>query len=191
MSISISVIAAAEICFPKPEEYNILKAGFAAMSTMQEAILAIDGAQIKISRPTIAQSFDFYDRKGCFSITFICAVDFMQRFRGITYGFGKSLDARIYRGSNLRNLVERITDDSVYVLADSAFSGFPKIRTCTSSVAVPLSAHEQYNLAKQWIVVENAFGRFKGKFKRFEMRIRNGEKSRYVTIIKAAMWIHN
>ncbi|KAI5154528.1 hypothetical protein ENBRE01_3403, partial [Enteropsectra breve] len=135
--------------------------------------------------------FDYYDRKGCFSITFVCVVDHQQRFRGITYGFGKSHDARIYRGSNLRNLVEGISDDFCYVLGDSAFSGFENIKTCSSTASVPLTPEEQYNLSKQRIIVENAFGRFKGKFKRFEHRILKGDRNKYIIIVKAAMWLHN
>ncbi|KAI5154607.1 hypothetical protein ENBRE01_3423, partial [Enteropsectra breve] len=133
----------------------------------------------------------FYDRKGCFSITFVCVVDHRQRFRGITYGFGKSHDARIYRGSQLRNLIEAISDNTCFVVGDSAFSGCHKIQICASTVATPLSDAEAYNLSKQRIVIENAFGRFKGKFKRFETRILKGDRDRYAKIIKAAMWIHN
>ncbi|KAI5150381.1 hypothetical protein ENBRE01_1462 [Enteropsectra breve] len=161
MSDELHKIAFEEICFPKPEEYEQLKNGFAALARAEGAILAIDGTQIKICPPAIAQAFDYYDRKGCFSVTFICVVDYMQRFRGITYGFGKSHDARIYRGSLLRNRIEAISDDNLYVVGDSAFSGCSKIQICTSTAAFPLTDSEAYNLAKQRIVVENAFGRFK------------------------------
>ncbi|KAI5154611.1 hypothetical protein ENBRE01_3427 [Enteropsectra breve] len=191
ISIELHNIAVEEICFPQPEEYESLKNGFASLARIEGAILAIDGTQIKICRPEIAQPFDYYNRKSCFSITFVCVVDHLQRFRGITYGFGKSHDARIYRSSNLRNLIEGITDDSCYAVGDSAFSGCSKIQICASTIASPLTDAAAYNLSKQRIIVENAFGRFKGKFKRFETRIRKGDKISYAKIIKAAMWIHN
>ncbi|KAI5153051.1 hypothetical protein ENBRE01_3115 [Enteropsectra breve] len=100
-------------------------------------------------------------------------------------------NARIYRGSNLRNAIERISDPRCYVLGDFAFSGFKKIKTCTSTIAVPLSSEEEYELSRQRIIIENAFGRFKGKFKRFDTRVLNGNKERYITIIKSSMWLHN
>lgn len=191
ISKAIHKIAVKEICFPKPEEYAVLKNGFASLSEVEGAILAIDGTHIAINRPSVANPFDYYNRKGYFSINFICLVDHLQRFRGITYGFGKSHDARIYRCSNLRNLVERISDDTCYVIADSAFGGFENMRTCLSTAADPLTSVDEYNLSRQRIVVENAFGRFKGKFKRFNSEILNGEKPKYIRIVKCGMWIHN
>ena len=54
----------------------------------------------------------------------VCCVDHHFRFRAITYGFGSSHDARIYRNLNMRHLVESITDSNCFVFGDSAFRGF-------------------------------------------------------------------
>ncbi|KAI5154202.1 hypothetical protein ENBRE01_3329, partial [Enteropsectra breve] len=42
-----------EILFPLPDEYENLKNGFLAFSSIEGAILAIDGTQIKICRPSL------------------------------------------------------------------------------------------------------------------------------------------
>ncbi|KAI5153052.1 hypothetical protein ENBRE01_3116 [Enteropsectra breve] len=85
-------LAVKEICFPNSTEYESLLNGFSATSGIEGAILAIDGTQIKLCRPALDNPYDFYDRKGCFSVTFVCVVDHLQRFRGIIYGFGKCQD---------------------------------------------------------------------------------------------------
>ena len=48
-----------------------------------------------------------------------------------------------------------------------------------------------HKLAKQRILVENAFGLLKGKFKRLEINQRNGEREKYMIMVIAATAIHN
>ncbi|KAI5152544.1 hypothetical protein ENBRE01_2909 [Enteropsectra breve] len=74
-----------EISLPRPAKYEALKSEFSSLSNAVGIILAVDGTQRKICRPDIAQPFDFYDRKGCFIITFVCVADYRQRFRDITW----------------------------------------------------------------------------------------------------------
>ncbi|KAF7670557.1 putative nuclease HARBI1, partial [Cucumispora dikerogammari] len=87
MSRILVKIAMKEIRFPQPEDYTILKEGFLKYSNNRGPILAIDGTHINISKPNIGNPFDYYDRKGNFSVNFVCLVDYKQRFRAVSYGF--------------------------------------------------------------------------------------------------------
>ena len=46
-------------------------------------------------------------------------------------------------------------------------------------------------MKKQRVIVENAFGFFKMKFKRFTVPMRQGEKQKFIKIMKTAMLLHN
>ena len=46
-------------------------------------------------------------------------------------------------------------------------------------------------LKRQRVVVENAFGLFKGKFKRFNVAVKNGDSLKNVRVLKCAIFIHN
>lgn len=184
-------ISIREVLFPLPSEYDELKEGLGGTRGVDGAILLIDGSLIDISRPSGNECFNYYSRKQKFSINLVCLVDYKRRFRGVSYGFGKSHDSRIYRTSNMRTLVENINDRTCYILGDSAFSGFFNMRICASTTTFPLSRDLEYSLSRQRVLVEHAFGIFKGKFKRFKVAIPNGESQKYVKILKSAIWIHN
>jgi hypothetical protein len=91
----------------------------------------------------------------------------------------------------MRTLIESIGDDELYVLGDSAYGGFKKIIVAATSNANLLTSYEEFRYSQQRIVVENAFGRLKGKFKRLESRLINGHSTKSINSIKAIMWIHN
>ena len=180
-----------EIKFPEPFEYEELKNGFLQFGCIEGTILAIEGTLIKISRPQSPNPFNYYDRKGHWSINFICVVDHKQRFRGVTYEFGKSHDSRVLNNSELKVLIENIEDENCFVIGDSAYAGLRKIKVCRSILSNPLTSEEEYEMSKQRIIVENAFGRLKGKFKLLDGKIINGDKNKYIKAIKGIFFIHN
>ena len=47
------------------------------------------------------------------------------------------------------------------------------------------------NMKLQRVAVENAFGLFKNKFKRFTIGSGNGEQEKNIRILKGALFIHN
>ena len=183
-------LATAEIIFPEPHEYEELKQGFYQIASISGTIMAIDGTHIPITRPKI-NPYAYYNRKSFFSINVVCLVDHKLRFRGVTYGHGSSHDMRILRISNIRDKIENIADSSVFIIGDSAFSSFSNIKITESTRSNPITQDESYKLKQQRILVENAFGLFKGKFKRFDVRNINGEKNKNMRIFLSAIWIHN
>ena len=182
-------IAKKEIKMPNVEELPLLERGFLEKGEFQGCILAIDGTHIEITSP--ASDFDFYNRKGHFSINFVCAVDYKKRFRGASYGFGSSHDARIYRRStSLRDKIESYPQ-RYFCVADSAFSGFNNVLATISTTSNYISNEDLYELGKQRVVVENAFGLLKNKFKRLKYPVNNANLKKIVKIFYSALWLHN
>ena len=142
------------------------------MGSERGAILALDGMEIQITKPK-RDGMSFYNRKARFSLNFICAVDHKLRFRAVTYGSGSSHDSWVYRISRMREKIESIRYDDIYVVADSAFIGFNKIKITQSNTRNSLTPAQLYSLSRQRIKVENAFGYFKGKFRRFDVKTMN------------------
>ena len=114
-----------------------------------------------------------------------------MRFRGVCYGFGSSHDARILSNSSLKEKIFAINDPSSYILGDKAFQGIGNIQITETTRAIPRDESTSVNLRKQRIVVENAFGLFKNKFKRFDVRSYQGEKIKNIKILLSCIWLHN
>ena len=191
ISEALSSIAKNEIKFPTQDEYEQLKEGFLRFGTTKGCILTIDGTHLAITRPDCEEPFDYYNRKGFFSLSFICVFDDRLRFRGVTYGYGKNHDSRILRESRLINKIEAIDEENTYVLGDSAFGNFRNIRITSWTTRNDFENTVLHSYKTQRVTSEHAFGRFKGKFRYFQSRIVNGEREKSIKIIKSAMWLHN
>ncbi|KRH94048.1 putative nuclease HARBI1 [Pseudoloma neurophilia] len=190
LAVVMSSIAHEKIKFPTKEEYEELTQGFEEICGVKNCLLALDGTEIQISRPN-SQPFSYYNRHDIFSVKFLCAIDYKLRFRGVSYGFGASHDSFVYSASRLRDKIENISDRNVFILADSAFTGFRNIVATVSTINFPISEQMLTKYKKMRIKVENAFGLFKGKFKRFSGRIIFGHSDKSIRLIKASIFIHN
>ncbi|KAG0437586.1 hypothetical protein DMUE_3604 [Dictyocoela muelleri] len=102
------------------------------------------------------------------------AVDHNMKFRYLTFGYGSSHDSRVYRSSPLRKYIEEL--NGYHAIADKAFSSFTNIMTPIRTENTDEDRKFNKNLGLQRVIVENAFGLFKGKFKIFFVPIINGEK---------------
>ncbi|KAF7672854.1 hypothetical protein CDIK_4544 [Cucumispora dikerogammari] len=96
-----------------------------------------------------------------------------------------------YTAGHMRTLVESISDPKSYVFGDSAYGEFNKIIFAASTNTFPLTLDEEYLYSQQRIIVENAFGKLKGKFRRFESRIVNEIQKKSINSIMSILWIHN
>lgn len=179
-----------KITFPDETEYGELNRGFKQLADMEGCILTLDGTQIPIIRPSECP-FDFFERKGTFSLKLICVVDHKMRFKGVTYGFGASHDSRVLRISNLYKLIRERVPERYFILGDGAFSGFERIKITESTRSHPISIEESIKLIRQRIIVENAFGLFKNKFKRFDVRSYGGQRIKNIKILLSSLWVHN
>ena len=75
------------------------------------------------------------------------------------------------------------------MIGDKAYSGLPNVRIAETFYYVNRDMCE--SLKRQRIIVENAFGLFKEKFKRFAVPQIKGDSTRYMKILIGAGVIHN
>ena len=190
MANILSELSKKYIKFSKEEEYDELLDGFARIENIKGPLLAIDGTKITIKRPS-NNVFRYYDRSVSFSLNFICIVDYRKRFRGLTFGFSSTHDSFLYRSSNLKNLMDGISDENVYIVGDPAFINLQNIKSTYNTLNNPLSIFEEESLCKQRVVVENAFALFKNKWKRFASGIYNGSQQNSLKIILSTFFLHN
>ncbi len=124
-------------------------------------------------------------------MNFIVGVDDKMRIRCIKSGVGSTHDNRLYRSfSVLRNFVESLPSN-YHVIGDQAFGSMYNVKIPRRRALTDEDLQYNIILSKQRIIVENTFGLFKSKFKRFKYPIKNGEKSKYIKMFVSAAIIHN
>ena len=166
---------------------------------------AIDGSHIPIAAPELNHT-DYYNRKGWYSMLVQAIVDADYIFRDICVGWPGSVhDARVFANSKI---YERITEENllaneqtrvfhgcripVFIVGDSAYplkTWLMKPFADTGSLTAQQKCYN-YRLSRARIVVENAFGRLKARWRRLlkrnDMSIKN-----IPNIISACCILHN
>lgn len=78
-----------------------------------------------------------------------------------------------------------------HVVADQAFVGINNVKIPVRRTLNGGNSSYYYELSKQRILVENCFGRLKGKFKKLFYSNKNGETEKYQKVVAGACIIHN
>ena len=149
------------------------------MSSFPQAVSAIGCCHIRIEGPN-KNPEDYINRKEYHSLVLQGLVDNRYLFRGIFLGWtGKSYDGRIFKNSPLykecqkrcllpTNMLKQISNVelSPLILGDSAYSLENWLMKTYSDhdTLSPDEARFSLALSKSWAVVENGFGRLKGRF---------------------------
>ncbi|XP_039302174.1 putative nuclease HARBI1 [Solenopsis invicta] len=179
------------IRFPTLQEKEETKAYFLGKKQFPRIIGAVDGAHIRIDKPT--QDKDSYiNRKQYFSIHMQGVVNHKLKFLDVFIGYPGSVhDARVFRESHLYECLQDICLSS-YIVGDSAYP-------CLEYLMVPYRdnghltrAQRNFNsrLSSCRVVVENAFGILKQRFRQlYHFKLRN--IVRMVQIIHACCVLHN
>ena len=147
---------------------------------------AIDGTHIPILAPSHNHA-DYINRKGYHSITMQTVVDCNYLFRDIVIGWPGSVhDARVLANSRLYqlgnegklftgNVSEDISDTRIspFLLGDPAYPPLPWLMKGYIGKSNNCAAHRTFNyhLSRARMTVENTFGRWKGRFRRFLKRV--------------------
>ena len=201
----VNVLLPKFINLPSRGEIHDIMLDFEEFSGFPQAVGAIDGCHIRIKAP-LKDAEDYINRKDYHSIILQGFVDSKYIFRDIFAGWtGKTHDARIFKNSPLyqeclkrkvlpRNLSRNIHGTIVppLLLGDSAYP-------LEEFIMKPyvdrgnLSEHEKlFNVAlsKSRVVVENAFGRLKGRFQCLSKRLDTSVQNT-VIIVSACCVLHN
>lgn len=172
------------IRFPSGNEMKKVVDGFEVKWGFPQCVGAVDGSHIPISAPKLNHT-DYYNRKGWYSMILQAIVDHEYLFRDICVGWPGSVhDARVFVNSQIYH---RITEDDILdrssrtlcgrqvpvcVVGDSAYplqTWLMKPFTDTPTLS-PQQKCFNYHLSKARIVVENAFGRLKARWRRLLKR---------------------
>lgn len=170
---SVFNVADEFIKLPTEDEFNYLNNGFAQYGE-HKIILLVDGCHINIAR---TQDADYYNRKQRYSVNWLFVTDFKHRFRYACNSFGAAHDQRAWRTSDA--LIEFANNlEEFKILGDQAFSN---IRNVEIVVARPRNSEERIKNAiykPLRVNIENSFGMFKNKFRRFLNKFINGNTSK-------------
>ena len=177
---------------------------FQSKYNFPQCIGAIDGSHIPIVAPSEFPA-DYYNRKGWHSVILQALVDHEYRFMNLSVGYpGRAHDARVLAnslvfqkaqaGTLLPDWKKRIcgTDVPLVILGDPAYPLLPWLMK-------PFVDHGgltgqqkafNYSLSRARIVVENAFGRLKGRW-RCLLKRNDTFIEDMPTVISACCVLHN
>lgn len=188
------------IKFPVEDDLEFVINGFTEKWNMIQTVGAIDGRHIPVRPPTLNHT-DYYNRKGWYSVILQAIVDHQYFFRDIYVGWPGSVhDARVLSKSHFYRKVmnkqllhthsQNINGKQVppFLLGDSAYplnTWLIKPYSQTASLT-----RAQHRLSHARIVVENAFGRLKARWRRL-MKQNDMEITNVPNIIAACCVLHN
>ena len=193
------------IRFPNEIEVQTIMREFKEISGFPEAVGVIDGCHIRI-KVRLQDAEDYINRKDYHSIVLQGLVDNNYMFRDVFVGWpGESHDIRIFENFPLyqeclqrtilpKTLSRDIQNTSIppLILGDSAYP-LGKFIMKPYADRGDLNPQEKgYNVAlsKFRVVVENAFGRFKGSFQCSSKRL-DTSVQKTVNIVVTCCALHN
>ena len=178
--------------------------GFEERWGFPQTVGAIDGSHMPILKPNDSAS-DYYNRKGYYSILMQGVVDFRGVFIDVNIGWpGKVHDARVFANSSFYrkacsgtlfpNWSRQISGVSVplLILGDPAYPLLPwlmkpYLETTNSS---DKDHNFNYRQSRARMVVENAFGRLKGRWRCLLKRI-DANLSNVPNMVSSCVVLHN
>lgn len=192
------------ITFPSGDKLQAVIEGFESKWGLPQCIGAVDGCHIPVSPPEMCHT-DYYNRKGWYSIILQAVSDQNYLFTDIYVGWAGSVhDARVLVHSTLYekaseghlvpHQVRRISnvDVPLFLVGDSAYplqtwlmKPFPH-----GSVTTRQERTYNYRISRARIVVECAFGRLKGRWRRL-MKKNDMDINNVPQVIVACCVLHN
>ena len=192
------------ITIPTGERVKTIVDGFESKWGFPQCVGAIDGSHIPIASPQ-EHPADYYNRKGWHSIILQAVVDHELRFWNINVGWpGRVHDARVFSnsvlfqkaqaGTLLPNLSRSLSgiDVPLVILGDPAYPLLPwlmKPYVQHSNLSNQNKAFN-YRLSRARMVIENAFGRLKGRW-RCLLKRNDITTEDIPTVITACCVLHN
>ncbi|XP_047146233.1 putative nuclease HARBI1 [Hydra vulgaris] len=193
------------IFLPSRKETIEIMASFEKLYGFPQVVGAVDGCHIRIKAP-YKNSEDYINRKDYHSIILQGLADSKYLFRDIFVGWtGKSHDSRVFKNSplykeclartflpnNLNKIIDNI-EIGPLILGDSAYSlenWLMKPYSDRGNLSIE-EAKFNASLSKCRVVIENAFGRLKGRFQCLLKRL-DTTVEHTVNIVTTCCILHN
>eukprot|EP00697_Spironema_sp_BW2_P009426 gnl/Spiro4/24289_TR12063_c1_g1_i1.p1 gnl/Spiro4/24289_TR12063_c1_g1~~gnl/Spiro4/24289_TR12063_c1_g1_i1.p1 ORF type:complete len:441 (+),score=77.26 gnl/Spiro4/24289_TR12063_c1_g1_i1:550-1872(+) len=183
------------IALPAADELPALDAQFEALShnhrhKLPGCIGALDGTHIPIVAPPQNRS-EYVNRKGFFSIATMALVEADGAFRAVRIGDpGCMHDGRVLANSDLYDWIAGLPD-RYHVLADTAYPLLVNLMTPFVNPLVRLHGRFNKVLSRQRVVVENAFGRLKMRWRLLLTPFRTELLGTVTLLVRMCCILHN
>lgn len=193
------------VCIPPENKLKQIIAEFESLWGFPQVVGAIDGTHIPILHPHDSPS-DYFNRKSFYSIIMQAVVDSRCCFMDVNIGWpGKVHDARVLsnssffrkanEGSLFPNWKRRINgvDVPLLILGDPAYPLLPWLIKCypeTGNLS-PEASHFNYRQSRARMVVENAFGRLKGRWRCLLKRMDYTDIGTIINVVGCCVVLHN
>ena len=151
--------------WPILEERKKVHEGFENLGGLKNVIGAIDGTYIPMKNAPSKDSEVYFTRKKRYAIHCQGIVNDRGIFTSFDVGWPGSVhDARVYRNSSFYKNHSNLIQDDDYLLGDSAYPISPFL---IPPFKDPSFRHKNFNRlhSHHRVVIENAFGRLKARFK--------------------------
>ena len=201
----VQVLMKKYINFPTGQQLKETIDGFERLHGFPQCVGAVDGTHIEILAPE-EYAKDYYNRKGYYSILMQAVADHRYCFTDINIGWPGSVhDARVFKNSQLylRASQGTLIPANCYkvmngvrvpliILGDSAYPLSKWLMKPYSDNGHLSSSTKDFNyrLSRARIVIENAFGRLKG---RWRCLLKQNDTDLYYlpNVIAACATLHN
>jgi len=184
------------IKWPTPDEATAIEKEFKLVAGFPGVIGAIDGCHIEIKAPDDVQA-DYIDKNNRHSINLLAVCDINKTFTYIGAGFpGSAHDSRVYRCSTLGRTIQSdpgklMPSTSHHIIGDSGFQLSSYLLTPYKDYGRLKHTQRKYNTkhSQTRVVIENAFGWLKGRFRR--LKYIDADIEKITQIVKASCVLHN
>ncbi|XP_066590811.1 uncharacterized protein [Prorops nasuta] len=159
------------ITWPINNELHKVQSGFYKMQGIKGVVGAIDGCHVKIKKPASKYHYAYYNRKGDYSVLIQGVCDHKKRFISFFCGEPGSIhDSRLLKKSSLYKKGMNGFLNRNFLLGDSAYP-------CLNWLIPPFKDNGNfisnkkifnYRHSATRVVIENAFGLLKGRFRRLK-----------------------
>lgn len=191
--------------FPSGDGIKEVTQGFKDRWGVPQCVGSIDGSHVPV-KPPVMNHTDYYNRKGWYSMLVQAVVDHKYLFRNLCIGWPGSVhDARVLSNSSLYKKInsgELLVGGEtfkvqrrrlpLFLLGDSAYPLLPWLIK-PFSFSTSLSSDEKlcnYRISRARVVVECAFGRLKGRWRRLSKQM-DIHIDNVPNIIAACCVLHN
>ncbi|CAG8677124.1 12828_t:CDS:1, partial [Dentiscutata heterogama] len=183
------------IVWPRGDYRQKVHKGFEEMHGFPNVIGALDGSHMNLLEAPSKLNKDVYiTRKRRYAIHLQAVIDHRGIFLNYDLGYPASVhDAKVFRNSSLYRCRNQLFEETDYVLADSAY---PISLNIIPSFKDPSGLDKNQKIAfnqkhsKSRVVVEQAFGRLKSRFRLLqELRTKNTKMA--TDLIEISLILYN